>query len=553
MNTFTTSRILAGAILTVIALFATKSLWLKEGVSVQFDYEAQKDLSVQLFYCPAPDIPFTEGASIKERIQKGKGNVSVFIPTGSKIARFRIDEGQAPGRFGISNVHLIGNTDTNLDLNKFVTRNIQHYDVKDDGSATVISSLRDPYLVYKDELDVRPGYWVEWLIFITFCVVSYFFASKTVKYLLDFKALGPFPRRDIYFLSVFFVLLFLPMFRINSEDVSKEENRTLAKKPELARLYDEQYNYGSLFETWFSDRFFGRSFLIGLHGKLGWGESKKGNKRVLLGKEGWMFYINDYNEQDFRNEHPATSADLEKSAGYVADLAEWCRRNNKDFYFFVAPNKHRVYGEYYRCVHRNKPDSQSLFNRFLKHAQAKGVSVIYPINELLQAKRTGKLLYWKHDTHWNARGAYVGYLALMQKMNEKDGLYSVVEPDFITCTQYGRDLEGMYPNVPPDDNALYVQHKEKPDITTIGKKIGSRAIFTQKNPRKQGKVVVYRDSFTTALAPYLSETFGVSTYIWRYHVEPGDYEKYLQHADIVILETVERYIPKLGQQQFILK
>ena len=75
----------------------------------------------------------------------------------------------------------------------------------------------------------------------------------------------------------------------------------------------------------------------------------------------------------------------------------------------------------------------------------------------------------------------------------------------------------------------------------------------QKNPRKQGKVVIYRDSFTSALAPYLSETFGEVTYIWRYHPEAGDYEKYLQHADIIILESVERFVPLLGKKNLILK
>lgn len=64
-------RILASAILTVIALIVTKSLWFKEGVYVQFNYVAQKDLVVQFFYGQTPETPFTEGSSKQERIQKG--------------------------------------------------------------------------------------------------------------------------------------------------------------------------------------------------------------------------------------------------------------------------------------------------------------------------------------------------------------------------------------------------------------------------------------------------------------------------------------------------
>ncbi len=166
MTTPRIGRILASAILTVIALFATKSLWLKEGVSVQFDYEAQKDLSVQLFYCPAPDIPFTEGASIIERIQKGKGNVSVFIPTGSKIARFRLDTGSEPGKFEFSNLQIVGRERADLDLRRFTTKNIWSYRVENE-KACVISTHRDPYLTYKAPLSIEGKKQIRW----TSCVV----------------------------------------------------------------------------------------------------------------------------------------------------------------------------------------------------------------------------------------------------------------------------------------------------------------------------------------------------------------------------------------------
>lgn len=166
MNPPPISRILASVILTVVALFATKSLWLKEGVSVQFDYEVQKDLSVQLFYCPAPDIPFTEGASIKKRIKKGKGNVSVFIPTGSKIARFRLDTGSEPEKFEFSNLQIVGRERADLDLSRFTTKNIQSYCVENE-KACVISTHRDPYLTYQSPLSIEGKKQIRW----TSCVV----------------------------------------------------------------------------------------------------------------------------------------------------------------------------------------------------------------------------------------------------------------------------------------------------------------------------------------------------------------------------------------------
>lgn len=364
---------------------------------------------------------------------------------------------------------------------------------------------------------------------------------------------GLFPRRDIYFLTVFFILLSIPMIKINKADISKKENRMLAQEPDITKIFDSQYNYGALFDAWYSDRFWGRDSLIVLHHWLGWGQSKKGNDRVSLGRDGWMFYKLEHNDLDFQNAHPVTDGDLECCAQYVADLAAWCRRNNKLFYCFVAPNKHRVYGEYYENVRKVNPDSRSMCNRFIRMAAEKGVRVIYPLEDLLEAKKVGKLLYWKHDTHWNVRGAYIGYLALMKRVNEGKKSYVIAPPGFVPSRWYSKDMESMYPDVTPDDKTLYVHHDMSPAIKKQGSALDAIGITTLTNPQKKGRVVVYRDSYLNDLAPYLGETFGEVTTIWRYHPEEGDYEKYLQHADIIILEAVERLIPRFKNNELILK
>lgn len=546
------TRILVCIILSTLSIVGTKGVWSMKGTEVFVEFLSQKDLELQIFYCTETDKTFTEAHSIRQQVQKGQKKAEIFIPGKSKITKFRLDTGTNPGRFVISKITINGKKSLNLNLKQFATYGVSSY-VVDNGKGTVISTLQDPYLVYKGILDVIPGRRIDWLVLITFCVVSYFFASKIVKYLLDFKILGSFPRRDIYFLTVFFILLFLPMLCINDEEISIIENRKLAEKPDFSRIFDEKYNYGNLFETWYSDRFFGRNFLIRLHNVINRGQSKTGNDRVLIGKDGWMFYKRDFNLHDFMNSHPACDADLKQSAAYVSDLKKWCQKNNKGFHFFVAPNKHKVYGEFYRDINKQAPDNMSMVNRFLRQAKASGLDTIYPIAELMEAKKRGYLLYWKHDTHWNARGAYIGYLALMRKINEKYDSYKKIEPNYIACTHYAKDLEAMYPEIAPDDNSLYVEHKVSQGIRKFAEGSKLKDTFTQTTPGKHGKVVVYRDSFTTALVPYLSETFGEVTYIWRYHVIEEDYEKYLKNADIVILETVERYIPQLGKNSFVLE
>ena len=52
--------------------------------------------------------------------------------------------------------------------------------------------------------------------------------------------------------------------------------------------------------------------------------------------------------------------------------------------------------------------------------------------------------------------------------------------------------------------------------------------------------MVFRDSFTSALAPFLSEHFSRAVYLWQNDFDASDVEK--EHPDIVIQEIVGRHL-----------
>ena len=116
-----------------------------------------------------------------------------------------------------------------------------------------------------------------------------------------YQVFGSGRNRDIVFVVLFFCALFLPMMDISEAESSIKENRRLAAKPDLNRLFNQKYQYGTKFEQWFSDRFYGRDWLVSLHSKINWGYSKTGNDRVLLGRDNWLFYKLDKNVEDYMN------------------------------------------------------------------------------------------------------------------------------------------------------------------------------------------------------------------------------------------------------------
>ena len=82
-----------------------------------------------------------------------------------------------------------------------------------------------------------------------------------------------------------------------------------------------------------------------------------------------------------------------------------------------------------------------------------------------------------------------------------------------------KNYEIQYSTVPLDNPSWMV-----PKIVTTNKNLNNK------------KLLMYRDSFATALMPFLSNTFEQVIYRWTHQISKSE----IDNADIVIFETVER-------------
>ena len=98
------------------------------------------------------------------------------------------------------------------------------------------------------------------------------------------------------FIFVFFILLVLPVLHINHDDISKTENRTLAPAPSFLDKHNwVKKTFGRDFDNWFTDRFFGRYYLMQLNNFIfPQGGVIRGNDKVLIDQDGWLFYHREY-------------------------------------------------------------------------------------------------------------------------------------------------------------------------------------------------------------------------------------------------------------------
>ncbi len=218
-------------LLTGLVLYFTSALWSNKAVIVSFNAEAKKDINYQVFYTEAKGQGMDEKHSVRKNIKSGSQKIEILLPI-ERVVKIRLDIGSNPGEVVISDLQVKGGKNVKLNYNEFNKNQIDKYEIK--GNKLYISSNQgDPYIWYKQELNLPAGMQIDWCRFIIISVLAFLLMYKFVQYLSKFKIEKQHSRIDIVMLAVFFALLFVPMSHISDAEKSEQENRMLAKKPQL--------------------------------------------------------------------------------------------------------------------------------------------------------------------------------------------------------------------------------------------------------------------------------------------------------------------------------
>jgi hypothetical protein len=359
------------------------------------------------------------------------------------------------------------------------------------------------------------------------------------------------------FVVLFFVVLFIPMSNVNLGETSVKENRAIREyRPFFRDKGGISYDYPEDFERWFNDRFYKREEVIDFYSFVQFNINNRNknrvSKRFFYGQDKWMFFRGDFDRaatiEHYQNIELFKQEQLEKIGAYLQSVNDWCEKNNKKFYFYIVPEKHRIYPEFFPFyIKKVFPDEKGKTYQLLiylkKHTTVK---VIYPDKILKENKKDG-LLYWKADTHWNEMGAYWGYRSLMKEVSKDFD----VKPFIVSKIKIVKHQKG-------DMGIDETQADYKiPDIKNLYVK--NQNVFENKNGKF--RLVFLGDSFSASILPYLGNTFRQVVSLWN-EVELNYRDKtaigginnsvkYIkENADIVVLEMVERYIDWLDKYEF---
>lgn len=267
------------------------------------------------------------------------------------------------------------------------------------------------------------------------------------------------------------------------------------------------------------------------------------------GTDGWLYLGNRYNDTVAKLRLAITPTDeqVREALGPLRDVASIAQEFNVQVAMMIGPNKSSIYPQF---LPDNVIPSEVRYVDFFLNAleHIEHLEVYDPTIDLIRASQSVGPLYWRTDTHWNQRGAYLAFLGLADRLG-----FQAPEIDFAEGERHVGDLINIsgledFPMLPDDDWRIIWQHEPSWTENTVyfGEQdsFGAQVHIRNDNPLSDQHVWVIGDSFTNAQRPYLNATFKDIEYLGHWRKVLPDLPSRLSEAqsppDLILIIRVER-------------
>jgi len=278
-------------------------------------------------------------------------------------------------------------------------------------------------------------------------------------------------------------------------------------------------------------------------------ESPDGLGKVLVGREGWLFLRDDSN--DAIGQHTGrvrfSEGDKEELRTLFERRVAISRAAGATWLTAVVPDKEILYSEHLPA--NVVPLPRRPVHEYLEIAAAAGAEAVYLEDALAAGKDRGDL-YLRTDTHWNHRGAYVGYLAICQELERLGFPLTVVEEDWIKWWERSAlgDLGEKLANSPGsmDVRATLTRSWARRTYDSEIRNHG-RVMIHEKDEEKEPVCLVFGESFAETLLYFLKESFGRVVFV---HTSMFIEELVArERPDVVLSLPIERFLIKVPDDE----
>lgn len=260
----------------------------------------------------------------------------------------------------------------------------------------------------------------------------------------------------------------------------------------------------------------------------------------------WLSHTNNLSLDDYQNVTPLTSEELEQIQSNLDNFEAELAKLGIKFYVIMPPNKNTIYPEYL-APEIPVIGGESRLSQLIDYQRENGSVKVIDIRDRLNNLKQEELIYYQTDTHWNPRGAYEGYRALIEVIR-KD--FPSVEPialeecQITKAQKWQGDLSRMSGWLDAYSTFDAILPPSNPDSTVSKEVINDvQYAYFQNGSTELPKAIIYRDSFFTVMQPFMAQNFSELIDIWSYEVDLNLIEQ--EKPDIVIFLMTERIIQRL--------
>ena len=290
--------------------------------------------------------------------------------------------------------------------------------------------------------------------------------------------------------------------------------------------------------------------------------------QTIVGKDGFLFLGNRYSAIVDKTQglYPYKQEDIDLWVDKLKAIELWYKAKDIQFVFVVVPNKSSIYPE-------KLPDSiiykkgKTITDDIVRASRKKSITLLGLRNRLQKSKGEEEL-YFRTDTHWNNKGASIGFEETIHFLNSQyREKYRVPRYTLCSIRISSGDLAGflkikeiLSPKHEKDfafdfDIPAEVCHGNinlKALTTEVCKMTDNPTFYISvqdqyminKNAANPDKLLFIGDSFSTANSKPYNATFGT---LWKFHYSRlygKRLAKFIEenHPDIVIYQIAERDI-----------
>lgn len=250
-------------------------------------------------------------------------------------------------------------------------------------------------------------------------------------------------------------------------------------------------------------------------------------QKVIMGQDGWLFHGKKPIDQ-YRRQARFTDYQLSVLRSKLSSRIDRYRKAGIDFHLYILPNKSQVYPEYLPAHFRAGAGPSQAEQLVQIVAEMEGAKATYLLSSLTEAKSQGRL-YDKTDTHWNDKGAWAGYQAIIDSLSRSFPSSGTPKPisafDEQRFEDRGRNLASMLGmsdqyteeaiRLLPKSAVTAESHMPYSIPSPRDFVFADHYFIGYRNAQAKGpRVLFIRDSFSTQLTAWLSEHFAESYFLW---------------------------------------